>query len=555
MNISEKLGVPKHIEKAGQYVYDEIISRLRDLPDHPEYKLIAPNTYRVELDDIMVKIGDKLIDGIELGVYIKIDNSSDGVNFLGATINTNLGVEKDNETRKLYMFHGGFDDGFELNIRLLVSKDIFEKIGSMDYICDMLEKKLDSSVITHELMHLYHNSKSDKASIKSVSDYMAVTNMNNFGTALNIFTHLLYFTTMAENSVRASELYHKLKKGGITKSDFKEFFDNDKIVHSLKQATYLTLKGIKDSIEEDGYTGKLLDSLEKIGFDRSEDKVYDIMKLYFIDISSKSLRKSAAIIEDYGDIEMVDKSPIGKIVIQKDQERTMDILVKTFSKYENNIEKFFEDSVKKINRTGTYMLKKLAKLYDMLDESEETKSVSNWKLHQKINSRNEDIQFIPNFLDYIKESRSEFLRWKRKNVTIRGVREMGKPNGVYGSFGKGIYTVPLSNKKMAKEYGEAYFVVNAKPSNPKIVQYRNDAEILIQNLVDRFCEKHNVERSNKFFDDNTTIEDEMVKLGYDGIEIKGREMVKYFPENILYFKTERELEQYYIYVVSKNNEL
>jgi len=48
-----------------------------------------------------------------------------------------------------------------------------------------------------------------------------------------------------------------------------------------------------------------------------------------------------------------------------------------------------------------------------------------------------------------------------------------------------------------------------------------------------------------FFEENTTMEDEMLILGYDGLIIKGREMVNYSPENIKYFKTENQLHHYY----------
>jgi hypothetical protein len=151
----------------------------------------------------------------------------------------------------------------------------------------------------------------------------------------------------------------------------------------------------------------------------------------------------------------------------------------------------------------------------------------------------------------LNEALDGYSKWKRRNVTLRGIKELGKPNEVYGTFGNGLYTAFLSNKSMAKSYGDVYFVVNAIPKNPKIVQYLNDAEILIQQLISNYCKDKNVEYSHKYFFDNTTIADEMQKLGYDGLIIKGREMVNYKPENIKYFKTEDELIKYYN---SLNNE-
>ena len=37
----------------------------------------------------------------------------------------------------------------------------------------------------------------------------------------------------------------------------------------------------------------------------------------------------------------------------------------------------------------------------------------------------------------------------------------------------------------------------------------------------------------------------MLKFGYDGLIIKGRELVNYKPEDIQYFKSEDELKEYF----------
>jgi len=160
-----------------------------------------------------------------------------------------------------------------------------------------------------------------------------------------------------------------------------------------------------------------------------------------------------------------------------------------------------------------------------------------------------------NKIIYEEYNHAKYLKWKRDNVTLRGIKKLGYDNKVWGSFGKGLYTVPLSNKAMAKTYGNVYFVLNAKPQNPKVVQDRNVAEILMQTLVDNFCKKHGVERSTRYFEENTTIEDEMQKLGYDGLVIKGREMVNYTPpDDVKYFENESQLMNYYTNFVNELNE-
>lgn len=144
--------------------------------------------------------------------------------------------------------------------------------------------------------------------------------------------------------------------------------------------------------------------------------------------------------------------------------------------------------------------------------------------------------------------------WKRKNVTYRGIKSdnLAEPNDIYPSFGKGLYTVPASNKAMAKGYGTVYYVLNAKPKNPKKFKSLNDAEIWLTNTLYYNFLKDKVEDeydkfSRKEFDARNSIADEMLKMGYDGIEIVGREMVNYKPDmdNIRYFENERQLEMYY----------
>jgi hypothetical protein len=121
-----------------------------------------------------------------------------------------------------------------------------------------------------------------------------------------------------------------------------------------------------------------------------------------------------------------------------------------------------------------------------------------------------------------------YRSWKRKHVTLRGMKNAGKENGVFGSFGRGLYTCSLSNREMAKQYGRVYFVVNGRPINPKKFQYLNSFEVFRQRYK-------NVD----------ILRDNMLACGYDGIEIPGREMVNYLPKNVLYFEKECELKRYF----------
>ena len=59
--------------------------------------------------------------------------------------------------------------------------------------------------------------------------------------------------------------------------------------------------------------------------------------------------------------------------------------------------------------------------------------------------------------------RGDFLKWKRKNVALRGMKNIGQANsGAAGRFGDGLYTAALGNRTMAKNYGDVYLFSSRK---------------------------------------------------------------------------------------------
>lgn len=164
---------------------------------------------------------------------------------------------------------------------------------------------------------------------------------------------------------------------------------------------------------------------------------------------------------------------------------------------------------------------------------------------------NEELNRQKSLMNIQEDADHGYSLWKRRNVTMRGIKEMGSDNNVYASYGLGLYTTPLSNRSMAKGYGKLYFVVNAIPKHPKVVDTVNNAELWEQKLINDYCKQHGKEYNRYWFESQTSMEKEMIKLGYDGLIIKGREMVNYTPDNIKYFEDERQLYMYYQHIASQ----
>lgn len=162
----------------------------------------------------------------------------------------------------------------------------------------------------------------------------------------------------------------------------------------------------------------------------------------------------------------------------------------------------------------------------------------------KYNSQSEYVIIKPHNLLKEEALPSEYKKWKRKNVTIRGIKEMDQENNAGAMLGRGLYTAALSNQQLAKQYGKVSFVLNAIPENPLIFNDLNRWEIWSQRNLFTIDGKY--VGSTGFSGLGKTIEDEITKMGYDGIIIKGREMVNFNPpENVMYFSNETQLLNYW----------
>jgi len=159
------------------------------------------------------------------------------------------------------------------------------------------------------------------------------------------------------------------------------------------------------------------------------------------------------------------------------------------------------------------------------------------------------ITTINEYKIYEEFNRQLYLKWKRENVTLRGMKDIYADNEGGAMLGEGLYTAALGNKALARQYGTVHFLVYAKPKNPIIFNTLIDFDTWFYNLKYKTLGYKNATE----FSENTNIKDEILKLGYDGVLIKGREMVNYKPDdNILYFSNETQLEDYYERIISIN---
>lgn len=152
---------------------------------------------------------------------------------------------------------------------------------------------------------------------------------------------------------------------------------------------------------------------------------------------------------------------------------------------------------------------------------------------------------VPTFEEFVAEAadpdRAAYLKWKRANVSLRGMAEVGRDNGGGARMGVGLYTAALSNAKMARGFGRLHFVVNGVPRRPKVFRDMGQWETFYYAELVRKKYKSVAE-----FNAHTTVERAMQELGFDGVVVTGREMVNYAPpDDLMYFQDEWGVRDYW----------
>jgi hypothetical protein len=204
------------------------------------------------------------------------------------------------------------------------------------------------------------------------------------------FIHFLYFTTVAENLVRPSEVASNIRTKNITKSQFLDFLKKDKTFQKLQEIKNFTyedlVSGIKDNMERvDFFISEIMEEDPTTMTD--DEKVEKVLRLFFINLSNRKLEKFNRYVDGpMGSDPLLSMlaSMLGQSLGDSEE---LDKIKENFQKFvlrfENNPIKFFKYEIKKFNMIADKMIRKIAKLYDMAkDDGQTNESIINWELHR-----------------------------------------------------------------------------------------------------------------------------------------------------------------------------
>ena len=384
--ITEALGVPENILDAADILYDVVESDIKSIDtNQDEYTFDG---------SIQFELGDKKkikIDSYELTVNLeKIDGEEGVLDIIQMGMGGLFGFNRDK-----YMKENQPSSTLELTITFAVGDN-----WKPQELIQKMEEERDEHVssLAHEIKHKYDKQSKQYGLIGPDAEYQAVQKRGTFGIPVldRVFFRYMYFISGIENLVRPTEVAYSLKRKNITKSQFKDFLENNRVYKELLEIKNFTYDNFINQLKDN--EDRLDALLEHIDEDPSEmnidEKISKVLEVAYIDLVNNKMDLFMYMTEHAGDEFLGFAAALG--IAPSDVEERMKGLQKTndirqkflkyVTKYQNNPEKFFEVEIEKFNYVATKMLKKIGKLYAMAkdDESQVSESILNWDLHQKL---------------------------------------------------------------------------------------------------------------------------------------------------------------------------
>ena len=383
--LNEALGVPDFILDAADMLYDVVENDIRSINDiQDEYNFKGK---------INFELGDKKkirIDSYELNVKIEEMEDEEGVlDIISMGMGGRFGFDRD-------VFLKINEPSTTLNLDITFA--VGDNWKPEELIAKMEEERDENvSALAHEIKHKYDKQAKEYSRMGPDAVYQATQQKGNFAIPAidRVFYRFMYYIHAIENLVRPTEVAYSMKRKNITKSQFKDFLEDNIVYKELLRIKNYTFDNFIQDLKQQ--EDRLDGLLEHIGEDPSDmsidEKINKVLELVYVDLVNNRMDLFMQMTQGPMDDFLTFGAQLGMIPPgfeekMKQLQTTNEIRRKFLSRtmrYEKNPTKFFEDEFEKYNYVANKMLKKISKLYAMAKDDEQvSESILNWDLHQQI---------------------------------------------------------------------------------------------------------------------------------------------------------------------------
>jgi hypothetical protein len=262
-----------------------------------------------------------------------------------------------------------------------------------------MEEERDEHVssLAHEIKHKYDKQSKQFGLMGPDAEYQATQRRGNFGIPAidRVFYRYMYYIHAIENLVRPTEVAYTMKRKNITKSQFKEFLENNRVYRELVEIKNFTFDDFISQLkEQEERLDKLIEHIDEDPSNMTlDEKINRVLEVAYIDLVNNRMELFMIMTEHAMDDFLKFGSQLGLLPSGTEEkvkqlEKTDEVrqkFLKYVMKYEKNPTKFFENEIENFQYVANKMIKKISKLFAMAKDDEPvSESIINWELHQQL---------------------------------------------------------------------------------------------------------------------------------------------------------------------------
>lgn len=389
--ISEALGVPDNILDAAEEFYNIFLEDFKSIDDtQDEYEfsgdvdIILGDKKKIHIDEYVLRI--KVNTFGEFDEHAQISSMGMSQSFMF--------------DRDILMKRTEPSKTAEFSITFIANSD-----WEYDELYDEFVRNKQEHVasLAHELKHKYDKQVKQVDLIGHDAEYAGAQRSPRFDIDVidSEFLHYLYYTNVAENLVRTTEVASQLRSKNVSQSEFIEFLRQNPTFQMLSKIKNFTFEKLVEGIREN--MGQVDDVMIRIGKNpdemTEEQKINQVLKLVYINVGSATIDAFKGFIS----------GPMGGLFelfnlfggsVPKDEENVEKIKEKFYkhiTRYRNRPLDFFKDEIEKFHVVADKTIKKLSKLYALTHKPETNESIINWELHRKLMEKKYGNRIVKDF--------------------------------------------------------------------------------------------------------------------------------------------------------------
>jgi hypothetical protein len=376
--ISEALGVPDSILGAAEELYDIFLKDLSSITK-------KSNKYQFA-GKIDVILGDKkkvVLNGYELDVEVTNIDEFEGPPQIGTMgMSQNIVFDK-----KIMMKKIDESNVAEFSISFIAG-DEWEPHQLYEYFSK--DRDFQVSVLAHELKHKYDKQANLIGLIGPDAEYHALRSVPKFGIDVidNKFMYYLYYTQLAEDLVRTTEVASRIKSKNISQSEFIDFLRKNETFQTLVEIKNFTLEKFINGIMKE--MPKVDEIIRMFGDDPNvmdtTDKVREILNIVQINLINQKIDTFNEFVgSPTTNIMNMFRMFGGNVPKEYEEvEKVKENFYNYVTKFEGRPLDFFKKEFNRFNTVSNKTIRKLSKLYAMTHKKPTNESIINWNLHMKL---------------------------------------------------------------------------------------------------------------------------------------------------------------------------